>query len=61
MIERVTPEPADAASPCVNVCRIGTDGLCDGCLRTLDEIARWGTAPLAERRLINATLPGRRR
>lgn len=30
-------------SPCTGVCRIGTNGLCEGCLRTLDEIARWST------------------
>lgn len=30
-------------SPCVNICRMdaGT-GWCEGCLRTLDEIASWG-------------------
>ncbi|HUN91380.1 MAG TPA: DUF1289 domain-containing protein, partial [Burkholderiaceae bacterium] len=34
--------PAPVASPCVNVCHIepGT-GCCEGCLRTLDEIAGW--------------------
>jgi predicted Fe-S protein YdhL (DUF1289 family) len=32
-------------SPCINVCRMnpGT-GLCEGCYRTIDEIAGWGTA-----------------
>ena len=31
-------------SPCVSVCRIDTaSGLCVGCLRTLDEIAAWGS------------------
>lgn len=30
-------------SPCIDICRIDPDsGLCDGCLRTLDEIADWG-------------------
>jgi uncharacterized protein len=29
-------------SPCVSVCRMEPDGgLCEGCLRTLDEIAAW--------------------
>jgi hypothetical protein len=28
------------ASPCINVCRMEGD-VCMGCLRTLDEIARW--------------------
>ncbi len=31
-------------SPCVNVCRMSAaTGLCEGCLRTLDEIAAWST------------------
>lgn len=30
-------------SPCVSVCRMEVStGLCEGCLRTLDEIAAWG-------------------
>nr|NDG60814.1 DUF1289 domain-containing protein [Betaproteobacteria bacterium] len=32
------------ASPCVSVCRMDPlRQLCEGCLRTLDEIAAWGT------------------
>jgi len=32
------------ASPCISVCRIDSStGLCVGCLRTLDEIAVWGS------------------
>lgn len=31
-------------SPCINVCTMDeTRGLCRGCLRTLDEIARWSS------------------
>jgi hypothetical protein len=30
-------------SPCVSVCRMNPDdGLCSGCLRTIDEIIEWG-------------------
>lgn len=30
------------ASPCINICRLDpASGLCQGCLRTLDEIAGW--------------------
>ncbi len=30
------------ASPCVSICTINDDsGLCEGCFRTLDEIAVW--------------------
>ena len=32
------------ASPCISVCRMNSQsGLCEGCLRTLDEIAAWST------------------
>ncbi|MGH8162252.1 MAG: DUF1289 domain-containing protein [Gammaproteobacteria bacterium] len=36
-------------SPCVGVCRIDDDGFCEGCLRTLDEIAAWSQLSAAER------------
>lgn len=40
-------------SPCINVCRVDPiSGLCEGCARTLDEIARWGTASDDEKRII---------
>ena len=28
-------------SPCIGVCSLDAAGLCDGCLRTADEIAAW--------------------
>ena len=32
-------------SPCINVCRMNPrTGLCEGCFRTIDEIAQWSTA-----------------
>jgi predicted Fe-S protein YdhL (DUF1289 family) len=40
MTDEATPVP----SPCISVCRMNpASGLCDGCLRTLDEIAAWGS------------------
>jgi predicted Fe-S protein YdhL (DUF1289 family) len=30
-------------TPCTGVCRLDARGLCMGCLRTGDEIARWST------------------
>jgi len=35
-------------------------GSCTGCLRTLDEIARWGGMSDAEREAIMAELPSRK-
>ena len=48
-------------TPCIKICVIdpGT-GLCEGCARTLAEIATWGRLAPAERRRIMAALPGRR-
>ena len=35
--------PADPVpSPCVSICRMEA-GVCEGCLRTLEEIAAWST------------------
>jgi predicted Fe-S protein YdhL (DUF1289 family) len=32
-------------SPCINVCKMNPQtGLCEGCFRTIDEIAQWSTA-----------------
>ena len=44
------------ASPCINVCQMDpASGLCRGCFRTLDEIARWARIDDAERvTIINA-------
>jgi predicted Fe-S protein YdhL (DUF1289 family) len=43
------------------VCRIETDtGLCEGCLRTLDEIAAWGAMREAERERVWTRLDARR-
>lgn len=49
------------ASPCTNVCRMNPQsGLCEGCLRTLAEIAAWSSLSLAEKRRVLAELPSRR-
>ncbi|MBI3370445.1 MAG: DUF1289 domain-containing protein [Betaproteobacteria bacterium] len=48
-------------SPCVEICQIdAAHGLCIGCHRTLDEIARWSNMSNAERRSVLARLPARR-
>lgn len=37
-------------SPCISVCRMdAATGTCEGCYRTLDEIARWGSASEEEK------------
>lgn len=48
-------------SPCVNICRMDeARGLCVGCLRTLDEIARWSTMHDDDKRAVWARLVERR-
>lgn len=50
-IAKVTAE--DVQSPCISVCRMNADSrLCEGCLRTLDEIARWSRMDDAGKRAI---------
>jgi predicted Fe-S protein YdhL (DUF1289 family) len=35
-------DPVPVPSPCINICRMNdATGWCDGCLRTIDEIANW--------------------
>ncbi|MGH9438391.1 MAG: DUF1289 domain-containing protein [Terriglobia bacterium] len=36
----------------MNICRINESGYCEGCLRTLDEIAAWGLLNKTERAAI---------
>lgn len=41
-----TAVPTTVASPCISVCRIDVaTGFCEGCWRTIDEIAGWATMP----------------
>jgi len=48
-------------SPCNSVCRMDERlGLCEGCHRTMDEIARWSQMSDAEKRQVLAALPARR-
>ncbi len=47
-------------TPCIGVCTLGPDGLCEGCLRTGAEIAAWSQLDDAERRrIIDDVLPRR--
>ncbi|MBU6503322.1 MAG: DUF1289 domain-containing protein [Burkholderiales bacterium] len=40
-------------SPCVSVCRMSEDNRwCEGCFRTLDEIAQWSRMSDAEKRAV---------
>ncbi|SFU16669.1 DUF1289 domain-containing protein [Sedimentitalea nanhaiensis] len=47
-------------SPCVNICVVHpVERLCTGCLRSIDEIARWSRMTSDERAAVMAELPDR--
>jgi hypothetical protein len=55
------PSAAAVPSPCISICRIDpATGWCEGCLRTIDEIAHWSVFDDEEKRAVWAEL-GRRR
>jgi predicted Fe-S protein YdhL (DUF1289 family) len=53
-------DPSDPPSPCNQVCRVDPhSGQCEGCRRTLAEIAGWPSFTPAQKRAVLAELPGR--
>jgi predicted Fe-S protein YdhL (DUF1289 family) len=55
------PTTASVASPCISLCRMDrATGWCEGCLRTIDEIAAWGQIDDAARQDVLGRLPARR-
>ena len=57
----MTAPVTGVASPCINICQMhATSGWCVGCLRTLDEIATWGSLDDIGRRELLQRLRGRR-
>jgi hypothetical protein len=50
----------EVPSPCVSVCRMdAATELCEGCLRTLDEIAAWSRMSDEEKRVVWALIAKR--
>ncbi len=50
---QVLAHAGDPVSPCVSVCRMNAQtDLCEGCLRSLDEIAGWSSMHADERRAV---------
>ncbi|MCU0896935.1 MAG: DUF1289 domain-containing protein [Burkholderiales bacterium] len=51
----------EVKSPCVNVCRMNPrTGYCEGCQRSIDEIAGWSQFSADEKRAVIARLAARR-
>ena len=47
-------------SPCVSICVVNpVSGLCEGCLRNLDEVAAWGQMPSPKQREVWQRIQGR--
>lgn len=40
------------SSPCIGLCRLGSDGLCEGCLRSGPEIGAWSRMDEVQRRYL---------
>ncbi len=52
---------AAVPSPCISVCQMhAASGWCQGCLRTLDEIATWGGLDDGAKRLVLKRIGTRR-
>ena len=48
-------------SPCINLCRMSAaSGYCEGCLRTIGEIAGWSQYSDIQKRAVLARLPARK-
>lgn len=55
------PPSSPVPSPCTNICRMNpATGWCEGCWRTLDEIAAWSTLSEAAKRGVWQALDARR-
>ena len=56
----MTPSFRAVLSPCIGICNLDDDGLCEGCLRNSAEIARWSQMNDDERlHIMETVLPVR--
>ena len=59
-LAKLQSQDAEIASPCINICRMdAASGHCDGCRRSLEEIACWSAYSATEKRAVLARLPAR--
>lgn len=57
----MTTVSSGLASPCINLCRMhAATGWCEGCARTISEIAAWSKLDDADKRSVLTQLPMRR-
>lgn len=56
-----SPLDIPVVSPCISICRMDqSTGLCEGCMRTIDEIACWAGMSDDQKRGVLETLAVRR-
>ena len=48
-------------SPCIKLCTLDRAGICLGCYRSIDEIARWSSMSVTERQHVLEAVERRRR
>ncbi len=59
--QSVRAPEAEVASPCIDVCRMdAASAYCEGCRRSLEEIAGWSAYSAAQKRAVLAQLPARK-
>jgi predicted Fe-S protein YdhL (DUF1289 family) len=49
------------SSPCMDICKLNENGVCIGCFRTRDEIAKWSQISDIAKSFINDAADERRR
>ena len=49
------------SSPCTRLCTLDREGFCIGCYRSIDEITRWSSMSVEERRRVLEAVEQRRR
>lgn len=56
------PDIKPIPSPCINICTLDADGLCQGCYRTVEEITLWSRLdPAGQRAVLEASRARARR
>ncbi|MFA0813599.1 DUF1289 domain-containing protein [Microbulbifer epialgicus] len=51
-VKTAVPKERPVKSPCISVCALNDDDVCEGCFRSGMEISRWGSMNNDERRAV---------
>ncbi|MBT8077638.1 MAG: DUF1289 domain-containing protein [Gammaproteobacteria bacterium] len=61
MTNPTDPRPGFPVSPCIDICSLDENDVCQGCLRSLQEVIDWSRLSAAEQWAVVNDLPARRR